>query len=620
MTLSNPAGLAGLALIIPLVAWYLLRARRPRSLVSSTFLWQQVPQAQTAATPWQRFRGDATFWLSLLTIIAGSLALAGPQAQVLTTLGDHTVFIVDASGSMTADEDGVSRLELARRRVLELASTLSVGQEISIVEAGPRAEVLVAGATSMTEAAGALDDLDIQHGPADLADAFTLAAALQRPEQSTVTQLVTDSNPPAGVTGVLRDVVVQPVGSDRDNVAVNRLQVVPTGAGTSELFVAVRNFSLARVTVRLSITVDGEEVQAEVLELGPRETTDRVMSVAGTAGQVVAARIEPAGDAPPDDSLSLDDAAFALLQSREDVNVTVATPGNLFLTAALEAVSGVTVTTVASVPDDLGDADVLVVDRLPAPDEMAVPMLLIAPTTWPDGIEAGPTVARPTITTQAPHELLTAVDLSPIAIAEATPLTSTTLTPLASGVDGDLITAGRLGGSGVVAMGFVLTDSNLPLTAAWPTFVANTVGWLAGPPAAVPATAGTTVTVPVPPGVSEVTVSPPSGGSFTVSAGSAEVLVDQVGLWRLDAAAQDMVPAIAVNPDPLEGDLAQPRPAKPQVVAASASDPDPETTTGQSSVARWVVMAMLALLVVEWLRTTLPGRIRQLRDPRTARS
>lgn len=627
MRFANPWALTTLGLLVPLVTWYLLRARRPRRVVASTMVWQHVPHAMTAATPWQRFRGDATFWLSLLAIVAGAIALARPYATVPATLGDHTIIVVDVSGSMTAtDADGVSRLALARQAVTELTAGLASGQEVSIIAAGPRAQVLVAGATTTNEVATALGRLPVQHGPADLADAFTLAAALQRAGQTTVTHLVTDSAVPAGATGVVRDVAVRPIGSVRANLAVERLQVLPRGSGSSEAFVALRNWSQDPIDARLSVTINGNEVVGEALSFEPRGSMDRILTLTGAPGDVVAATITPTDGTV--DALALDDTAWGLLRSPVDVAVTVATPGNLFLTAALEAVDGVTVTQVDAVPTSMVGIDLLVVDRLPAPTTPIVPTLLVAPTTWPSAIDVTAPVDRPTVTFQADHELLRAVDLSATAVAAATPLGGTDLVPIAGGPGGTIMAAGRADGVGIIAMGFALTDSNLPLTAAWPTFVANAVGWLAGAPASVPATAGAPVQVPVPTGFDDVQVSPPDGAAITVQAASPTLVVDRVGLWRLapgtpspdaveaglDPETADLPPALVVNPPTTEGDLAQGPPDATTVVATAAGDLTLQD--GRQPLGQWVLVLVLVLLVAEWLRTTL--RARRRRGPATS--
>lgn len=616
MRFANPWGLAALALLVPLVTWYLLKSRRARRVVSSTMVWQSVPQAMTAATPWQRFRPDATFWLAALALVVGAAALARPYAVVEATLGDHTIVIVDASGSMNARDGDTTRLEQARRDVATVVDGMGDGQEVSVIEAGSQARVLVAGATTADEVDGALGRLRLQDGPADLDDAFVLATALQRPDQATVMHVVTDREVPGGLVGD-RAVSIQPVGVVQDNLAVTRLQVVPRGSGTSDLFVALRNWAQHPVEARLSVTVDDVEVAAEVVDLAPRDAVDRTLSVRGGAGAVVRATLVPADDTV--DGLALDNSAWGLLRSPEQVRVVAATPGNVFLTAALEAVEGVEVTEVASVPDDLSGVDLLVVDRVAVLEDVSVPMLLVAPTSWPTGVVAADPVELPALTIQSDHELLGSVDLSDVAVAVATPLSGNELTPVAGGTDGDLVVAGRLRGIPTVALGFALTDSNLPLTAAWPTLVANAVGWLAGAPPTVAAVAGSTVVVDVPAGLETVLVSPPDGSTVEVSTVAPSLVVDRVGLWRVAPGAvapgatsdapsdASALPALVVNPDGDEGDLAQP---PPEAVAVVAADDGPELAPGRQPLAAFVIPVVLAALLLEWLRATVVARRR----------
>ena len=197
MNVAAPLGLLAAGLAVPLTIWYLLRSRRPRMPVASTFLWERAERSVAAAVPWQRFRGDVTYWLILLALLAGAFALARPFLTVPARLSDHTILVLDASASMLADEDGPTRLELARREVESLVSTMSPGQQVSVIEAGARARVLLSASSDADAVLDASRGVRISHGPANLGDAFTLAAALQRPGQATAVHLMTDGEVPA---------------------------------------------------------------------------------------------------------------------------------------------------------------------------------------------------------------------------------------------------------------------------------------------------------------------------------------------------------------------------------------------------------------------------------------
>ena len=56
MGLLAPLALIGLISVPIIVAFYMLRLRRPERPVSSTFLWQQLVRDVEANAPWQRLR------------------------------------------------------------------------------------------------------------------------------------------------------------------------------------------------------------------------------------------------------------------------------------------------------------------------------------------------------------------------------------------------------------------------------------------------------------------------------------------------------------------------------------------------------------------------------------
>lgn len=612
MNLGAPWGLLAAGLAVPLVVWYVLRSRRPSVTVASTFLWRRTERSVAAAVPWQRFRSDLTFWLVLLALLAGAVALARPYVTVTAELGDHTILILDASGSMLATEEGPTRLELARRSADELVDKLGPGQEMSVVEAGTRARVLLSASADPSAIRDAIGSVRPTHGPADLVDGFTLAAALERPGQVTVTHLLTDGAvPPEAAAATPAGLLVEAVGQDRPNLAVTRLQTVPLGAGASQAFVQVRNFGALAAHARLILAIDGADVVSEEIRLAPRGTVDRILQVNGGDGEVLVARVEPAGEdltgAPAEDALTVDDRAYAVLSAPRELSVLVAGPGNLFLEAAFGAVPGTTVTTAPRVPADLQEVDLLVVDRVAAPDAPVVPTLYVAATRWPAGITAAGPVADPALTFQAPgHELLNDVELADVGIAEATPLEAPALSTVASGPDGALLLAGRLDGTPVILVAFDLLQSNLPLQTAWPVFVANAASWLAGPPAAPPATAGITLTLPTPVGTEAIAIEPPSGEPLSLDVAGPRLTVDQVGVWRLTyegPVAEPPLREIAVNADPAESDLARERPDPVEErghldarVAAGASE-------GRRQLGQELLLAVLVLAIGEWVWT-----------------
>ena len=104
MSFLAPAGFAALAIGIPILLLYMLRLRRREVLISSTFLWRQVVQDTEANTPWQRLRRNLLLFLQLLILLLLVLALARPFITVPTVSAGKIALLIDASGSMTAND------------------------------------------------------------------------------------------------------------------------------------------------------------------------------------------------------------------------------------------------------------------------------------------------------------------------------------------------------------------------------------------------------------------------------------------------------------------------------------------------------------------------------------
>jgi len=166
-----PAAFGLAALAGPLIVLYMLRSRRPRLEIASTLLWEQVEVPVSSAVPWQKLRITPLLILQLLVLAGFVLTLARPFYTQQTLLGPHTVFVVDTSGSMAM----ANRLDTARATAFDLIGDLSESNQVSVVEAGPVPQVLVAFARDPELVSAALGSLDATGGRADLSGALRLA-------------------------------------------------------------------------------------------------------------------------------------------------------------------------------------------------------------------------------------------------------------------------------------------------------------------------------------------------------------------------------------------------------------------------------------------------------------
>ena len=591
MTFANPAALGLLALAIPILLLHVLRPRREQRTVSSTFLWRSVARPVSAARPWQRLRPSVLLFLQLLAVALLALAVADPSRVTTTPLARHTVFIVDASGSMAARDGDPNRVESAKDRAVELRGELPDGGIASIVVVDDRPRVVLTASPDPDAFAAALRPIEPTAGRADWAGAFVLAESLETAGVDVGFHILTD--------GRLSDADQRliPPGSDHDivgeratNRAITRLAVEPRG-GALHVRATVANTGGSAAADQLRIDVDG--VTEARVEVALSEGESRDVEVDVPAGDRVEAFLDG------DDLLDADDHAFATAARRRALTVLLCTPPdepNPFLEGVFASSEGVTVEACDDARPAPG-ADLVVYDRVAVPAEPGAPFLAIAAPggVGVAGVGADDTVDDPVITSVDPDDpLVEGLDLSEVAIATAQRLVPGTARTVVAANDVPLLVRGSVGGLPWAAFAFAVGDSNLPLQVAFPILVDRLLTDLAG--AALPPTdlvVGDAL--PVDP-VAGGTVTAPGGSVAEVVPGGPTPTATRPGFWTIGATDQPER-VVAVNADPDESVLA---PAQAILTPARQARAGDEPATGRESLRHWLLWPLLAVVVAEW--------------------
>src|SRR5512140_376367 len=124
MPFLTPLALAGLAFVPLVLAMYLLKLRRDRSVVPSTLLWQRLVADVEANAPWQKLRRSLLLLLQLLLVVILVLLAARPFVERPAGLAGDIVLVVDTSASMQATDVAPSRLEAAKAAALDALKDL----------------------------------------------------------------------------------------------------------------------------------------------------------------------------------------------------------------------------------------------------------------------------------------------------------------------------------------------------------------------------------------------------------------------------------------------------------------------------------------------------------------
>lgn len=605
MTFANPAGLLLLGLVVPVLLLHVLKPQRDSVDVSSVYLWKGLAAPVSAARPWQRLRPSLLLLLQLLVVVGLALAVARPVRLTQSLVAEHTVFIIDASGSMAARDGDPDRLADALDEARRLRSELPDGGLASVVVAAARPDVLLTASTDRQAFDDALDEIGTTPGGADFADAFSLAEGLETPGAEVGFVLVSDGGltdaeqrlmPPASVYRM--------VGDESANRAITRLTVEPRGTGLFAV-VALRNSGEDEATQTLRVDVDG------------RTRFEDEVTLEGRGAQEVTIPDLPAGDRieaflEGEDLLDADDHAYAVAARPASIDVTVVVPeavpdedvegADPILDALLQSMEGVEATWVKAGQETGPGApaptapDLIIYDQSPVPAVPPAPFWAIAPPGGAPGVTVTGEVEAPVLTSLHPDDpLVVDLDLSEVTFAAAQQLDAPAAEVLAGSEGTPLVLRALFGEESFVYQGFPFQHSTIWKQEAFPVLGSRIVTELAGA-ALPPGSAEVGATLPVPRDRDSRVIAP--GGAVTeVPAGAPVPRATRVGFWTIETAGQP-ARALAVNAAPGESDI-KPAPsllAEERAVAEGDSLP-----RGQRSVLAWLVPPLLAIVLAEWL-------------------
>jgi Mg-chelatase subunit ChlD len=591
VSFANPAGLFLLALAVPVLLLHILRPRRDPQQVSSVFLWQSLAAPVSAARPWQRLRPSVLLFLQLLAVILLALAVARPVKITDSPVADHTVFIVDASGSMAAHDGEPDRLADAKAEARDLRDEIPDGGMASIVVADTRPHTVLTASTDGSAFDDALGSIETTPGAADFGGAFALAEGLETTGAEIAFVLVSDGGLSDAEQRLLPpSTTYRAVGDDSTNRAITRLTVEPRGNGLFAV-AALANTGGEKATQTLRLDVDGVTHYTEEVTLAAGEEKEVTVDLPG--GERVEAFLEG------EDLLDADDHLYAVAPRRGQIDVTIAVPGadhDPVLDYLFQAIPGADVTWVTGSQPAPG-ADLVVYDQVDVPDDPQAPFWAIAPPNGvPGNVEVTGTVDEPIATLlRTDDDLLSGLDLTEVVFLATQQVDAPAGETLLGTDTTPMLLRGRMGDRPFVYMGFsLLGGSTLPADVAFPVMADRIVSELAGA-ALPPGSVAIGDALPVDAARDNV-VTGPGGNTVDVPAGAPAPHADRVGFWTIETDGQ-ADRTLAVNPASGESDL---QPAVSLLAPERTSRAGDELPRGQVSILKWAVLPLLALLALEW--------------------
>ncbi|PLR97305.1 vWA domain-containing protein [Bacillus sp. T33-2] len=174
MQLTNPLYFLLSLFIALVILFYFFRKQYEERHVSSNMFWKEVLN-EWQASPWlKKLQQNLIFWLQISALLLLMFALVRPFWFEDGLTGDHIVFIIDPSATMSAAAGKASRFEQAKEEMSRLAGKLQ-GQEVTIIEAGQKPIVLLNHETDKSRVSKAIDSLKLTYEHENIEKAVNLA-------------------------------------------------------------------------------------------------------------------------------------------------------------------------------------------------------------------------------------------------------------------------------------------------------------------------------------------------------------------------------------------------------------------------------------------------------------
>ncbi len=462
-----------LALVPPaIITLYFLKLRRQPLEVPSTYLWSRTVEDLHVNSIWQRLRQNLLLYLQLLLILLVMLACLRPGCQGTALTGNRFIFLLDASASMSATDLEPTRLDMAKKRIVELIDQMKSGDAAMVISFSNVAKVEQPFTDNRRLLRERVNQVLATNRTSSLSEALRAAAGLANPGQSgdpnnpldtrfaeampATLYIFSDGGVPEVPKfslGNLEPKYIK-VGTDRaKNVGIVAFSVGrnPDKPTQQQAFGRLENFSPEATEVEVTLYRDGGLVDAQKVSLPAAEftidatDTDDKGADAAIKNEVCTpgaggVQFDLGGldegllrlEISEKDVLAVDNVAHASINTPRRARVLLVTPGNEALRLALATDEAAKLGELSTASPSIletkafeeqaanGQYDLIIFDQC-APKKMpqSNTLFLAAMPPLPDwkaGEKQGPPVI---VDTDRAHPLLALVELGNVTIAEA---------------------------------------------------------------------------------------------------------------------------------------------------------------------------------------------------------
>lgn len=351
-----------LAAVPIIIILYLLKPKGVDQLISSNLLWKKLLKNEQSKTFFEKFVHNILMYLQILIVALLVISLMAPFIRTQSQGGGRKLLLIDTSGSMQhVGEPGKSRLEEAVEQACDyIRAVENTSFSVVTVDAGG-VELLAVDSTDKSGLIHLLQNLECSDGAGALAGAQSILDSLAGEEEEDGADLLifTDGNGAAEFASLhsVGNKELHVVGEVSSNVANEYTVFSKQEDGTFDVMVSLRNYSAQSAACDVALYDEAEKLIAlQRLELGAGDSSICLFEQVDWQGEVFTSKISGitfAGGAK--DSLEADNTSQTVKNRGNLIEGLLVGDGNTFLEKAYQAVTG---TGISKAPtDEAANAD-----------------------------------------------------------------------------------------------------------------------------------------------------------------------------------------------------------------------------------------------------------------------
>ncbi|WP_404346532.1 BatA and WFA domain-containing protein [Sutcliffiella horikoshii] len=453
------------AFLLLVILMYFFRKQYEKKAIPSVLLWQEWMNEFEAQAWWRKLQHHLLLYLQLLALLFLIFTLTQPFFEKEGIEGDHIVFIVDTSASMTALEGEKSRLELAKEKMVQTLDKVD-HQEMTVIVAKETPEILLERSQSQKEVVELVENLGPSYVSANVMDSLNMAKSLLGEENGNI-QLLTDNFSKEASLELHKNTTffahnighshanfaVETFGvTMRENKVVGVVTVKNEGDASAELNLSIFN-DQEEVLLEISETVEGNKVKTIYLEELPPATMYRAV-VSG------------------DKQYKLDNELFAFLGQQQDPKVYVHKEIHPFARKAVEIASTNVIHLSSNSAEEIKFDGVHLIKGVERSDWPSGPKLVFL--SGEDGEDE--VVLSGEVSASMADPLMQSVEMENVYVEKAfSSKEFSSLDVVASRGETPLILSGIYEGDPIIVVTFELGSSDWPLHPGFPLFMFHSI-------------------------------------------------------------------------------------------------------------------------------------------------